>query len=272
MTPSADAVTSQLADALRIAARAESLLVATDFDGVIAPLQPDPSAVRPTDGVMETLRALADRDGVHIAMVSGRDLATLRRLAGVTPDDPITLIGSHGAESSDPRVLSSMGSDGLSPSDTARLDAIEAKVREVVVTRHPKARVERKAAGVVVHTRGLADAVARPALEAALDLGTTLPGVRVLEGKSVVELSISQADKGTALLALSAELHPAARVYLGDDVTDEDVFTRFQDPCDVTVKVGPGPTAARYRIADTGAVATLLADLLASRTVRSRPN
>ncbi len=37
---------------------------------------------------------------VHVAVVSGRDLTTLRALTGIETEEPITLIGSHGAESS----------------------------------------------------------------------------------------------------------------------------------------------------------------------------
>lgn len=253
--------------ALDAVADAQPLLVATDFDGVVAGFDPDPLAVQPTEGVMSTLHGLAALPGVHVAIVSGRDLTTLRLLTGLSGEDAITLIGSHGAESTNPAVQSGMHSRALTGDDLARLDVLEGELRDLVTTRHPQARVERKAAGVAVHTRGLPEDLARPALEEARSLGQSRDGVRVLEGKSVLELSVSPADKGSALVALSRTIAPAARVYLGDDVTDEDVFARFEAPGDVTVKVGPGTTAARHRIADTDAVALLLADLLARRTV-----
>jgi trehalose 6-phosphate phosphatase len=63
---------------------------------------------------------------------------------------------------------------------------------------------------------------------------------------------------------LRGELGAAAVVYLGDDLTDEDVFRRL-GPADVGIKVGEGETAAGHRVADTdGALAALrlLADLL----------
>jgi trehalose 6-phosphate phosphatase len=63
---------------------------------------------------------------------------------------------------------------------------------------------------------------------------------------------------------LRSELGAAGTLYLGDDVTDEDAFRALPEG-DVTVKVGDGETAARYRVTDTdGALEVLrrLADLL----------
>jgi trehalose 6-phosphate phosphatase len=83
-------------------------------------------------------------------------------------------------------------------------------------------------------------------------------------GKNVLEITLTDADKGTALRRLVAESGASAAMYLGDDVTDEDGF-RALGPEDLTVKIGDGPTAARYRVADTeGALAVLrrVGDLL----------
>jgi trehalose-phosphatase len=258
-----------LAAALDAAAAADRLLVATDFDGVVAPLQRDPLSVRPTEGVMDDLRALADLPGVAVALVSGRDLAMLTRLSGIRADEPVTLIASHGAESTSAAVRSAMAAAAVEPEDRDRLALLRDEVEALVAERHPLARVELKAAGVVVHTRGLSRSEAEAALAEARGLGAAHDGVRVLEGKSVVELSISAADKGSALLALAEDVGADARVYLGDDVTDEDAFARLTAPTDVTVKVGEGATAARHRISDTAAVAAFVADLL-ERTARGR--
>ena len=262
-------LSAALTAALDGAAAAGRLLVATDFDGVVAPLQRDPLAVRPTEGVMDDLRSLAALPGVTVALVSGRDLATLTRLSGVSADDPVTLVASHGAESTSAAVRSAMAAVAVAPEDRERLARLRDEVETVVVGRHPLARVELKSAGVVVHTRGLPADAEAAALAEARGIGAAHEGVRVLEGKSVVELSVSHADKGSALIALARAVDADARVYLGDDVTDEDAFARLTAPADVTVKVGPGPTAARHRIPDTAAVAALLADLL-GRTARRR--
>jgi trehalose 6-phosphate phosphatase len=250
-----------LVEAVESFAARTPVLVASDFDGVLAPFESDPEKVRPLPGAMETLRDLAAAPGVHVAVVSGRDLDTLARLTGVPQDDPIALIASHGAESSCAAVREAMEAAAMTPDDERRLEALTAAVTELVRERHPQVRVEHKAAAIVVHTRGLPPEIASPALSEARTVALTHEGVRVLRGKSVLEMSVSHADKGSALAAYGRHVGAAARLYLGDDVTDEDVFVRFTRDGDVTVKVGDGSTAARHRVADEAAAAELLATL-----------
>jgi trehalose-phosphatase len=247
--------------ALEAFAEQRPVLVASDFDGVLAPFATDPEAVRPLPGVMELLRHLCTLEGVHVAVVSGRDLDTLGRLTGVADHDPIALIASHGAESSSPAVREAMEAATMTPEDKDRLEALTADVSSLVEDRHPQARIEHKTAAIVVHTRGLPPEVAAPALAEARETALAHEGVRVLKGKSVLELSVSHADKGSALAAYGRHVGAQGRLYLGDDVTDEDVFVRFTRPSDVTVKVGEGSTAARHRVADEQAAVELLRSL-----------
>lgn len=117
---------------------------------------------------------------------------------------------------------------------------------------------------MAVHVRQVADPVAAATLltdaRSRADSSLTLK-----PGKDVLELAVTDADKGSALRRLAGELGAVATLYLGDDLTDEDAF-RALGADDVTVKVGAGETAARHRVEDTaGALAVLaeLADLLA---------
>ncbi len=247
-----------LTEALESFSAQRPVLLASDFDGVLAPFATDPDAVRPLPGVMDLLRDLAEVDGVHVAVVSGRDLDTLARLTGVSETDPITLVASHGAESSSAAVREAMEAATMTPEDQDRLEALTADISDLVRDRHPEVRIELKAAAIVVHTRGLPPEVAAPALAEARERALAHEGVRVLKGKSVLEMSVSHADKGTALAAYGRHVGAQGRLYLGDDVTDEDVFVRFTRPGDVTVKVGDGSTAARHRVADEHAAAELL--------------
>jgi trehalose 6-phosphate phosphatase len=87
---------------------------------------------------------------------------------------------------------------------------------------------------------------------------------RVIEGKRVVEVLLSDADKGTAINHLRQALGTSVVVFFGDDTTDEDVFAAMQLD-DVPVKVGPERSLARYRVADPTEVAQALTALLAAR-------
>jgi trehalose-phosphatase len=250
---------AQTADELRAAlakaAQAPTLLVASDFDGALAEFTVDPDDSAPAPGAMEALRGLAALPDTHVAVASGRDVRTLRDLTGVGSAESITLIGSHGAEATRPGVASD---NRLDTDQRARLDELTAQVAELI-DRHPGARLERKRAAVALHTRGLPKEDAEAALHEAAALGERRDDVRLLKGKSVVELSVSHADKGRAISALGREVGSDAIFYSGDDVTDEDAFQALDaQEGDVPVKVGGGATHAAYRVDSvTDVVATL---------------
>ena len=90
-------------------------------------------------------------------------------------------------------------------------------------------------------------------------------GTRTLtEGKAVLEFAVISTDKGEAVDILRDQHDASAVVFFGDDVTDEKAFRRLRDG-DVGVKVGPGDTAARYRIETPDDVATALEYILNAR-------
>ena len=232
---------SELVAAIDEFASAPTVLVASDFDGVLAPLVLDPMESRPLSGTIESLEGLAALPSTYAAVVSGRDLETLTKLTELAGSD-VTRIGSHGGESSAAGTAVPLTDD-----QRADLDALTEELGEVVAA-HPGAVLEHKPAAVVLHTRRMAEeTVAREAEAEALEVTTRHAGLHVLHGKHVVEVSVVRADKGTALVALRDDVGADAVAYFGDDVTDEDAF-RALGPADLTVKVGPGDTAARFRV------------------------
>ncbi|CAA9269878.1 MAG: Trehalose-6-phosphate phosphatase [uncultured Blastococcus sp.] len=248
MTPPA----AELDAALTALAGRRPLLIASDYDGVLARLRDDPSDAVPEEGVAEALARLAAVEAVTVALVSGRGVADLRTTSGLV--GPYRWVGSHGAEFDGP----------LTGQLAARRDAL-AELLSPVVGGTAGARLEIKPASVAVHVRQVTDRAAAAALledvRSRADSSLTLK-----PGKDVLELAVTDADKGSALVRLVRGLGVAATIYLGDDVTDEDGFRALAGPADVTVKIGEGPTDARHRVPDTaGALAVLnrLADLLA---------
>jgi trehalose 6-phosphate phosphatase len=219
------------------------LLVASDYDGVLARLRDDPSAAVPEPGVAEALGRLAAVPGVTVALVSGRGVADLQATSALS--GPFRWIGSHGEEYDGP----------LSGELADRRDALAERLAPLVEG-VPGARLEIKPASVAVHVRQVLDREAAAALledaRSAVDSSLTLK-----PGKDVLEVAVTDADKGTALRRLVADLGAAAAMYLGDDVTDEDGFRALR-PDGLTVKIGEGPTDARYSVADTAAALALL--------------
>ncbi|MFK5635650.1 trehalose-phosphatase [Ornithinimicrobium sp. LYQ103] len=253
---------AQLSDAVHRFAALPSILVATDFDGALAPLVLDPMESRPVQGGMESLVALAALPGTVVALVSGRALEPLRQLTGA--EDPLLLIGSHGAEES-------WLPDGLALDDTQRalLHDLDAELVDLAAD-HPGTRVEVKPAGRVVHARGLAPEASTAALDAATALGARHTGVVLTPGKEVVELAVAHVGKGVALVRLAEELGVDAVFYAGDDTTDEQAFVALAEDHGhaghrLTVRVGEGGTAAQHRVADEHELVEVFQAMLAAR-------
>lgn len=235
------------------------VLVATDFDGTLAPLVDDPMQSRALPGSEDLLNTLTTLPGTVVAVVSGRALADLIELTRL--DGTVLLVGSHGVERSSESV-------GAAPDTTeqARFAAVDADLT-ALLRDHPRARIERKPHSLVLHTRGLPADEAEAATAAADVVAARHTGLVVTPGKDVVELATRHVGKGVALCELAQEHRVDAVLYVGDDVTDEQAFAELR-PTDLTVKVGAGATGARHRVADESQVQDLLREVLRLRASR----
>lgn len=245
-----------LATALEAFAALPVVLVALDLDGTLAPIVDDPAAARVLPRTAVALSRLAAFPRTHLALVSGRAMDSLR--AAARPPEGAVLVASHGAE------VEGVDTE-LDDAARAALAAATADV-EAVVAAHPGTAVERKPAGVVLHTRQAAPDVAEQAGRAVLEGAATRDGVHALTGKSVVELSVIATSKGEAVAALRERLGVDAVLFAGDDVTDESVLGALGAGGDVGVKVGEGPSAAAHRVEGPQAVGELLTVLAELRS------
>ena len=196
--------------ARELASGPRPLLIATDADGTLAPIVPDPADARVPDETLATLAQLTTH--ANVAVVTGRDLQTARRLV---PVSGVTFVASHGLEASFesnllPRIeLPTLG---------RQLDLLAAAVGDRFTG--TGLHIERKSVSVAFHYR--ADPGLLGPLREAL---TEVPaGLRVQAGKMVLEAVPRGAGKDAALAALVARFAPRSLLVLGDDLTDVSMF------------------------------------------------
>jgi trehalose 6-phosphate phosphatase len=249
--------------ALDAAAATDRLMVASDFDGTLAPIVNNPADARALPRAAEALAALAELPRTSAVLVSGRALATLRELSAMP--STVHLVGSHGAEF-DSGGLERSDSGNVpgfaNPIDTELLERITTELTAIASGR-PGVTVEPKPASVALHVRNASADDAAAALDAARAAAQSWPA-ELTAGKAVLEFAVVTTDKGEAVDALREQASATAVVFFGDDVTDEKAFRRMRDS-DVGVKVGDGDTIAGYRVDAPDDVAAALAYLLGLR-------
>lgn len=221
----------------RLGAAGEALLL--DFDGTLAPIAPNPDAVRVHPDLPGLLVDLRDRLGGALAIVTGRPIADIDRFL---PGLDLDVCGLHGLDRRVGGHHAALHLPSLAE-DVARLRA--------ELSACPGTLVEDKGVGVAVHWRQAPgfEAAARAAIDrVAARLG---PAYRIQDGKAVRELVPAEAGKGraTAFLATLAPYAGRLATFVGDDVTDEAAFRAVQESGGTGVKIGPGETAARHRLA-----------------------
>ncbi|MFO0974170.1 MAG: trehalose-phosphatase [Phycisphaerae bacterium] len=232
-------------------ARTPILLVATDFDGTIAPIVSDPAAAEADREAAVALKALTAMPQTHVAIISGRALSDLAsRTLGL---DQAHRVGSHGSEFEAGLVTP------LTPEAIALHERLAVCLRDLAA-QHAGVAVEEKPAAFALHYRNASPEAADAAVAALASGAATWPGVFVRHGRSVVELSVIETNKGAALDRIRQRVGATAAIFMGDDATDEDAFATLAGP-DVGIKIGPGESRAAFRHAGVAEVARTLARL-----------
>ena len=135
-----------------------------------------------------------------------------------------------------------------------------------IVAAYPGVELEDKRYSLSLHYRRATNK--RAARDALRDAAAALPApARVVLGKQVINVVPAGApDKGSALLALRERLGAETALFVGDDVTDEDVFRIDQPDTLLTIRVGVKKTsAAAFAIPSQRDIDALLRRLIALR-------
>jgi trehalose 6-phosphate phosphatase len=221
-----------------------------DFDGTLTELAGTPGAAVLEDRARQALESLFEAASGAVAIVTGREIDSADALLAPLH---LPIAGVHGLER-----RNGAGAISAYQAEEAAACSLES-ILKPFVTHNPGLMLEKKRGALALHYR------LRPDLEALClslveDAAATSPKTVLTRGKMVVETRFHAATKGTAINDFLQELPFRGRVplFAGDDVTDEDGFAAVNALGGVSVKVGPGDTAARFRVSSVTAFLTWL--------------
>jgi trehalose 6-phosphate phosphatase len=221
-------------------------LLGLDFDGTLAPIvaNRERAAMRPS--TRQLLRRVARV--YPTVVISGRARADVwRRVRGL---GLAAVLGNHGIENRHTRARTRPVRRWIHA-----LEERLARLSGVVI--------EDKGHSLAVHYRASRDK--REAREIILAAATRLESVRLLGGSQVVNvLPAGATDKGRALESARRRLGCDKAIYVGDDDTDEDVFSLARPGRLLGIRVGRRRlSAATYAIRSQADIDGLLRVLLA---------
>jgi trehalose-phosphatase len=239
------------------------LLLLLDYDGTLVEIAPRPELATPTPGLLRLLARLINRFDYAVVVVSGRPLKNLLKLL---PIPGLNYLGSHGGE-------------GLIAGKPLNLISGESDSQEISEWKKQLSRllehftgwwIEDKPQGFVLHYRQVSPGREDQLLEVLASWKAHVVEYgyyQVLPGKKVMEVLPCGVNKGAAIqkILLSSDFMGYFPLYLGDDTTDESVFTVIQEK-GLSFKVGDEkqPTKANHFLKNPAQVREFLA-LLATQ-------
>jgi trehalose 6-phosphate phosphatase len=194
-----------------------------DIDGTLLDFAPTPREVWVPPGLAKTLNRLLERTSGALALVSGRSLNDID-LIFAPAEYPA--VGGHGAEmrlSSDSEAVAA---------HAPPMDKDLKKRLAAIAQLSPGILLEDKGYSLALHYR-LAPHAEKAIYEAVSLIRADLPNapIEVLPGKCVCEIKHSGFTKASGVRELMTHEPFKGRrpVFIGDDVTDESVFTIMPD-------------------------------------------
>jgi trehalose-phosphatase len=246
---------------------APHIILLSDYDGTLTEIVSRPEQAILSPEMKTRLCDLTARPLFSIGIISGRSLAEIKSMVGISG---IYYAGNHGFEIEGP---------GLKFTNPAAREA-QAEIKKL--TRKLSARLSH-IRGVIVEDKGLSLSVHYRLVNkndhemvAGIFHEITSPRenkgkIRITSGKKVWEVRPPiDWHKGKAIEAISQAIRkirrsePGPTIYLGDDTTDEDAFRVIHRPEGWSVFVGREDPAssAEYYLNSTAEVAAFFSRLL----------
>ena len=231
-------------------------LIFLDYDGTLVPFADLPGEAKPDMELLRLIKELADQPGTKVVIISGRDKDTLQKWFGKID---IGLVAEHGAmfrnKSSNWEMIEPLSQEW-------KKEILP--IMEFYEDRTPGSFIEEKELSLVWHYRKtdtkFGEIRARELVETINYLIANM-NLQLLEGSKVVEVKNSEINKGRAALHWIEKNKADFILAVGDDWTDEDIFSVLPDWA-YSIKVGHGSSAAKFRIKSSMEVRQLLKTIL----------
>jgi trehalose 6-phosphate synthase/phosphatase len=231
-------------------------LILLDYDGTLIPFAPKPEVAKPDDELLKLLRALTQEPRNEVIIISGRKRETLDSWFGSLN---VGLTAEHGAWMKDRggvwEIIKPLRNDW------------KGKIRPILdsyADKTPGSFVEEKEFSLDWHYR-MADpelsAINARVLKDVLSKLVANLNLEVLEGNKALEIRNAGVDKGLATSYWLSKENWDFMLAIGDDVTDEDTFAALPESA-YTIKVGLGPSKARFNLNSAMDVRLLLKELV----------
>jgi trehalose 6-phosphate synthase/phosphatase len=230
--------------------------IVLDYDGTLVPFVSNPAAARPDRQLTDLIAKIAADPANDVAIVSGRDKASLDRWFGTLP---VSMIAEHGVWSREPGDADWTLN---TPTDDAWKDRIRPSLQSYV-DRTPGSSLEEKDRSLVWHYRSCnVELAERRVAEMRNDLAETAldMGLQMADGNKIVEFKSADINKGSAAYRWLGDASYDFVFVAGDDLTDEDMFHAAPEEA-WSVKVGASLTRARFSVRDCRELRTLLEHL-----------
>jgi trehalose 6-phosphate synthase/phosphatase len=226
------------------AAERKRIALFLDYDGTLREIERDPQAAKPNEGVQKLLEALSDRPGLDVTLISGRTSDDLEAWLG---EYPFALIAEHGAAV---RRSGTRQWERLDNGVSYAWKEDMLKILRLYEESTPGSFVEEKKTSIVWHYRNTdPEFGAWKAHQLAVELGAIMANepVEIRHGRKIIEASAATISKGAAVRRLLKEIKYDLVLCAGDDQTDESMF-ELKLPHLISIKVGPNPSRAKYRL------------------------
>ncbi len=222
-----------------------------DYDGTLTPFVNNPKLAKPSIQLKKQLGQLTANKQNEVVIISGRDKSNLGKWFD---NIPLTLVVEHGG------FIRKAGEEQWNA--TVDIDAswkpMIQNIFEQFVKKVPGSFVEQKENSLVWHYRAAKQYYVNKylsSLEGLLQPLAQKLNLRIEHGSKILETRPNGIGKGNFASDFSGKADFVLAI--GDDKTDEEMFSALP-PTAWTIKVGPGQTAARYRVNDVDEVLQLL--------------